>query len=114
MNDGRFASPIGTDKAGNFSCLDDERDVVDRPKIAVGLCQALNANEHRDTVRQGTIGNKPLAVLFFAPAAAPPLGAEASHVLKIKGLLPKLWVSPWNEKGCVPLRRGNATRWQPG
>ena len=72
MNDGRLAGPVGTDKAGNFSCLDDERHVVDRLEVAVSFRQVLNGNEHRDTVRQASIGNKPFAALFFMPVAIPP------------------------------------------
>jgi hypothetical protein len=58
MNDGRFAGPVGAHKASNFSCLNDERDVVDRLEVAVGFRQALDGDEHRDTLRYERIQNK--------------------------------------------------------
>ena len=67
MNDGRFAGPVGTDQAGNFSSVNDERHVVDRRELAVGFRQSLDSNEHRATVRLRNIDDKLLVELFFVP-----------------------------------------------
>ena len=68
VNDGRLASSIGTDKAGNFSRLDDERNLVERLEIAVGFRETLDRNQHRETVRRQSIRNKPFPDLFAAPS----------------------------------------------
>jgi hypothetical protein len=68
MNDRRFAGSIGTNEAGNFSLLNGERHVVNRFEIAVSFSQALDGNEHRDTVREESIRDKLFVALSLAAA----------------------------------------------
>jgi hypothetical protein len=45
--------------------MNDERYVVDCGELAVGFCQPLDGNEHRDTLRHDRIDHKQSVTLFF-------------------------------------------------
>ena len=65
MNDGGLAGPVRADQAGNFSRADLERNIVDGGELAESFRQALDGNEHRDTLRQRRVHNKQRVVIFF-------------------------------------------------